>query len=70
MIGPSVSVDLAYVNNEGKREIMMRANTIMESQYYLVFKENEESLSPDSFFTDENYIGLCAIYARLSVGEN
>ena len=38
--------------------LVLRGNTIMETQYYAQFQNTDASVTPDALFVEENYIGL------------
>lgn len=58
ILGSVVSFDATYVNMNGEYQIIMRGNSVMETQYYLVFKDDDSYVLDSELFSDEHYIGL------------
>lgn len=57
-MGTSLSFDASFIENGGVPQIVMRGNTAMETQYYLLYRATDSFVSPAELFQDENYVGL------------
>lgn len=58
ILGNDVSFEAVYVIEDGKKSIIMRGNTVMETQYYLLLKESDSYILDSELFQESNYIGL------------
>ena len=43
---------------DGEKLLVLRGNTIMETQYYAQFQNTDTSITSDELLVEENYIGL------------
>lgn len=43
-------------------KIIMRGNSVMETQYYLLYKDDDSSVSNSQLFSETNYIGLFSLH--------
>lgn len=57
-MGSTLSFDATLIENGDILQLIIRGNTVMETQYYLVYRETDEFVSDTELFQDENYIGL------------
>ena len=49
------------------KSIIMRGNTAMETQYYLVMRESSTYILDSDLFQDSNYIGLFVLSPFISL---
>ena len=61
ILGSEISFDATYIKNDNEFTIVMRGNSVMEIQYYLLYRETDAYVLDNELFRDENYIELCAI---------
>ena len=47
---------------DGDLKIIMRGNSILETQYYLLYKEGDSYVLDNQLFTDNNYIVRTLIF--------
>lgn len=65
IIGNDISFDATYVNMDGDLKIIMRGNSILETQYYLLYKDVDSYVLDSQLFTDDNYVGLYNSYQTI-----
>lgn len=58
IVGDVLSFDATSVEMGDSVMLVMRGNTMMETQYYAHFQHTDEEISPSELFVEENYIGL------------
>ena len=58
VIGSEVSFEATYVKMNNELQIIMRGNSVMETQYYLLYKDDDSYVLDSELFSDENNIGL------------
>ena len=51
---------------DGKKSIIMRGNTVMETQYYLLLKESDSYILDSELFQESNYIGLYSDFFQIN----
>ena len=61
ILGSEISFDATYIKKDNEFTIVMRGNSVMEIQYYLLYSETAAYVLDNVLFRDENYIELCAI---------
>ena len=61
ILGSEISFDVTYIQMDNEFTIVMRGNSVMEIQYYLLYRETDAYVLDNELFCDENYIELCAI---------
>ena len=58
VIGEELSFDATLVDIDDSLTIVMRGNTVMETQYYVEYRNTDDYLPEASLFQDENYVAL------------
>ena len=66
ILGNDVSFEAVYVIEDGKKSIIMRGNTVMETQYYLLLKESDSYILDSELFQESNYIGLYSDFFQIN----